>query len=346
MAQFLLTETDEEAQRAPVKANGSQLAAGFAKALILPFAALRTAAGAKQAAARAADFQLCCFSLAVGQRLSSAAAKQRLRAFIAEHMCLELLPWQHNAADKKAAEKFCAALPHISLTARENGLRGILLSCPSLASEKNSASAVFYARALQQIQKQGLKAGLLGPWQAPDIPRLLALKPDYLAFAAGAGRSCAVAPAFIAAQKQRLEKQAGRRESAGQVAVMDKILVSDFIVPMRIGAYAHEKTAAQRVCFNIIAETAPPATGKTTAMPRARGMADVFSYDIILDAIARMAAEDAIELVETAAENLAAFLLSYPQLERVTVRVEKLDLGPRAVGVEISRSKARRGKVK
>jgi len=39
------------------------------------------------------------------------------------------------------------------------------------------------------------------------------------------------------------------------------------------------------------------------------------------------------------AERIAAYVLAHPRVVRVTVRVEKLDIGPGGVGVEIVRER-------
>ena len=47
-----------------------------------------------------------------------------------------------------------------------------------------------------------------------------------------------------------------------------------------------------------------------------------------------------VMLAETLAERVAALLLEHPRVMRARVRVEKLDLGPGAVGVTIERERA------
>jgi dihydroneopterin aldolase len=65
----------------------------------------------------------------------------------------------------------------------------------------------------------------------------------------------------------------------------------------------------------------------------------VFSYDVLTDAVRAVAAEGPFQLVETLAERIAARLLAHAAIVRVTVRVEKRDLGPGGVGVEIVRQR-------
>ena len=68
-------------------------------------------------------------------------------------------------------------------------------------------------------------------------------------------------------------------------------------------------------------------------------MRDVFSYDIITDSIRMIVAQDHIPLVEMLAERIAAVVLAHPRVVSATVRVEKLNVGPGSVGVEITRER-------
>jgi (5-formylfuran-3-yl)methyl phosphate synthase len=65
----------------------------------------------------------------------------------------------------------------------------------------------------------------------------------------------------------------------------------------------------------------------------------VLSYDVIMDAIRLVVVREHIVLVEALAERIAESLLAHPRVVSVTVRVEKLDLGPGSVGVEITRQR-------
>jgi (5-formylfuran-3-yl)methyl phosphate synthase len=52
-----------------------------------------------------------------------------------------------------------------------------------------------------------------------------------------------------------------------------------------------------------------------------------------------VASQEHIALMETLAERIAALILTYRRVATVTVRVEKLDIGPGSVGVEIMRER-------
>jgi dihydroneopterin aldolase len=69
-------------------------------------------------------------------------------------------------------------------------------------------------------------------------------------------------------------------------------------------------------------------------------MRDVLSYDIITDGIRLIAAEGHIPLLETLAERIASLVLDHPQVQRVTVKIEKIQIGSGRVGVEITRQRA------
>jgi dihydroneopterin aldolase len=112
----------------------------------------------------------------------------------------------------------------------------------------------------------------------------------------------------------------------------DRVFVHDFVLPVRIGIYAREHDKPQNVRFNVDAKV-------LRAMQAPEDMRDVFSYDIITDGIRMIVAQEHIPLVEMLAERIAALVLTHPRVVSATVRVEKLDVGPGAVGVEIIRER-------
>jgi dihydroneopterin aldolase len=113
----------------------------------------------------------------------------------------------------------------------------------------------------------------------------------------------------------------------------DRIFVRDFVLPVRIGAYAHERDRLQRVRFNVDVAVRRPAHA-------IEDIGDVLSYDIITDGIRMVAAQEDIALLETLAERIAAVVLAHARAAGVTVRVEKLDVGSGTVGVEIRRARS------
>jgi dihydroneopterin aldolase len=112
----------------------------------------------------------------------------------------------------------------------------------------------------------------------------------------------------------------------------DRIFVHDFVLPVRIGTYRHERDKPQNVRCNVDVRV-------LRASHAPEDMRDVFSYDLITDAIRMIVAQEHIALVEMLAERIAAVVLTHPRVTSATVRVEKLEVGPGAVGVEIVRER-------
>jgi (5-formylfuran-3-yl)methyl phosphate synthase len=116
-------------------------------------------------------------------------------------------------------------------------------------------------------------------------------------------------------------------------AEADRIFVRDFVLPVRIGAYAHERDKPQNVRFNVDVKV-------RRADHVAEDIRDVFSYDLITDSIRMIAAQEHIALVEMLAEQIAAVILTHARAISVSVHVEKLEVGPGGAGVEIVRHRA------
>ena len=92
----------------------------------------------------------------------------------------------------------------------------------------------------------------------------------------------------------------------------------------------------QRLRFNVVVEVRP------VTEPLEDDVDRILSYDRITEAIAAELAAERLNLLETLAERVAERILAEPQAMRVFIRIEKLDVGPYALGVEIVRSRAER----
>lgn len=208
---------------------------------------------------------------------------------------------------------------------------------------------------VDRARSHSLAVGLSGSLEAPDIPRLLPFAPDFLGFRGAlcgeAGRTASVSPEAVTQIRELIpeELQAGapssvdyrllaaRGYSPGAIDPAlgtDKIFVRDFVLPVEIGAYSFEHGHTQKVRFDVRADVL-----RVTDHPE--DMRHVFSYDIIMDGIRTIVARGHVQLSETLAEDVATLLLEHPRVMRVAVKVEKLELGPGGVGVEIERKKAK-----
>ena len=226
---------------------------------------------------------------------------------------------------------------------------GALLDHIDMSALKNFVAA---------CRTHGLLSGLAGSLEAPDIPRLLVLAPDYLGFrralCSGHERIGHIAPDAVEiirglipldrrspAYGETAESKVDYRLLAARgysidpkdPALTDRVFVHDFVLPVRIGAYAREHEKPQNIRFNVELKVLRPGHA-------AEDMRDVFSYDVITDGIRMLVAQEHIELVEMLAERIATFLLEDTRVREATVRVEKLDVGPGSVGVEIRRERS------
>lgn len=113
------------------------------------------------------------------------------------------------------------------------------------------------------------------------------------------------------------------------------VFVRDFEVSAHIGAYAHEKDAAQPIRINV-----DLSVDESDADVDDR-LENVVCYDSIVSEIRVILAAGHVHLVETLAEQIADMALQDKKVLSVRVRVEKLDAVPEAaaVGVEIERHK-------
>jgi dihydroneopterin aldolase len=120
---------------------------------------------------------------------------------------------------------------------------------------------------------------------------------------------------------------------AGKGAVLDRVFVHDLVLDVEIGVYTHEKGVTQRVRFSVDVDILPATANLNDDIHRA------LDYDHIICGVKSIIARGHINLVETLAEKVANLCLDHPRTARVTVRIEKLDKEPGAVGVEIVRVK-------
>lgn len=193
----------------------------------------------------------------------------------------------------------------------------------------------------------GLFAGLAGALEAPDVPRLLVLKPAVLGFrgalCGAASREAPISLDAVRGIRALIPRESGGSDSgqqqtwtlaaqgyaAGEPAT-DVVHLRDWVLPVRIGAYAREEQRPQSVRFDVQAKVA-------RMSGPVQDMADVFSYDIISDAIRMLTEDRHVAFVETLAERIAALVLAHRRVVSVCVSVEKLDVGTGTVGVTIER---------
>ncbi len=115
------------------------------------------------------------------------------------------------------------------------------------------------------------------------------------------------------------------------------IVVRGLVVPCMIGVYAHERTGTQRVRIDIRVDL------DDDGRPLADDIANVVSYETVVEGVRAVAGRGHINLVETLADEILAVCLADPRSRRAWVRVEKLDVYADAAGVGIEIERARPG---
>lgn len=116
-------------------------------------------------------------------------------------------------------------------------------------------------------------------------------------------------------------------------ALADRISLRDHIALADIGAFQQERGQSQRLRFNLAVELRPHGGAASDDVDL------ILSYDRLTEAVAAELAAERLNLLETLAERIAARILREPQALRVFLRIEKLDRGPGALGVEIVRAR-------
>jgi (5-formylfuran-3-yl)methyl phosphate synthase len=204
-----------------------------------------------------------------------------------------------------------------------------------------------------QCRALNLMSGLAGSLEAPDVPRLLLVRPDVLGFRGALcharDRRAAIDPAAVVLIRDLIPRERpipdsspkidwrllargliGGRDQEGE---LDRVFVRDFVVSAAIGAYDFERSIRQRVVFDVDA-----------LVRRAGGhpddMRSIFSYDIILDAIRLVVGRGHVDFVETLAEEVATVLLQHARVRSIRVNIRKLDVIEGEVGIEIRRERA------
>jgi dihydroneopterin aldolase len=115
----------------------------------------------------------------------------------------------------------------------------------------------------------------------------------------------------------------------------DRIFLRDYVLSAEIGAFQSERGLDQRLRFNVTVDLRHSVSGADDHVDH------ILSYDVLTQAVGTALADQRYNLVETLAEKIAAEVLAHPRAAQVAVTVEKLDRGPGALGVSITRHAAR-----
>ena len=120
----------------------------------------------------------------------------------------------------------------------------------------------------------------------------------------------------------------------GQSARLTRqVFIKDLVLDCLIGVHRHERDGSQRIRINL------ELTVFESSLPINDRLENVLCYEDLIENVRKLVATGHVSLVETLAQRLADLCLLTPEVKRVKVRVEKLDVFADAasVGVEIVR---------
>lgn len=110
---------------------------------------------------------------------------------------------------------------------------------------------------------------------------------------------------------------------------MDRVIISDLSVETVIGVYDWERLVRQRVLLNV------EMGWDNTPAARADDLSLALDYKAVSDRLAEILQERKFQLLETAAEALAACILDDFSVPWVRLKIEKPDAIPAARGVGV-----------
>jgi uncharacterized protein (UPF0264 family) len=184
----------------------------------------------------------------------------------------------------------------------QSGFAGVMLDTAETASDRLLELQPIEAIAAfsQRARALGLAVGFAGALEAPDVPRLLQLGPDFLGFRSAlcevglsgvsAAASARIRQLIPAGQSPAGDSTRAKLDycrhftspphsgEAVKTGASDRMFVHDLILPVSIGAYRQERQQPQRVRFNVDIDLVRLAHGP-------EDMRDVFSYDLVTDGI-------------------------------------------------------------
>ena len=123
-----------------------------------------------------------------------------------------------------------------------------------------------------------------------------------------------------------------RHELPVAQGAVDRLLLGNYIRQAEIGAFDEERGVEQSLRFNLTVEITP------TAAIAGDDVDGILSYATLVQTIAAVLEEERLDLLETLADRIADRLLALTPVRHVQLKIEKLDRGPFALGIEIERA--------
>ena len=114
-----------------------------------------------------------------------------------------------------------------------------------------------------------------------------------------------------------------------------KVIIKNLVLNIFIGIHNFEKKKKQRVRFNIEVITDP------NVKPNNKDLSTILNYEEIVNEIKLLVKKRHHELIEDLAENIFEIIFQNRLVQKINVKIEKLDImkNSESVGVEFSKGK-------
>ena len=114
-----------------------------------------------------------------------------------------------------------------------------------------------------------------------------------------------------------------------------KVIIKNLVLNIFIGIHDFEKKKKQRVRFNIEVITNP------FVKPNNKDLKTILNYEEIINKIKDLVKKEHHELLEDLAENIFTIIFQNRLVQKVKIKIEKLEIikNSESVGVEFSKSR-------
>ena len=115
-----------------------------------------------------------------------------------------------------------------------------------------------------------------------------------------------------------------------------KILIKDLVLKMLIGIHNFEKKKKQRVKYNLIINI------DQNLIPNDKDLKSIVNYEQVIKTIMRITSRKHYTLLETLAEKIFLKLFENLRINKILLRIEKLDVikNTTSVGIELEKTRS------
>ena len=115
-----------------------------------------------------------------------------------------------------------------------------------------------------------------------------------------------------------------------------KILIKDLVLKMLIGIHNFEKKKKQRVRFNLVINI------DQNLIPNDKDLKSIVNYEQVIKTIMRITSRKHYPLLETLAEKIFLKLFENLRINKILLRIEKLDVikNTTSVGIELEKTRS------